>query len=152
MKVIKFIDNDKADRLEFHELQTKVEELKEIVEAFDEVDDDDEYDDEDSIEEDVLSLAKSGNGQEESEDQPEGEDFTPINKTPNNDKAKPMQDTFGSNLSMNVNKAPFSKDAQKQEEVHLKIDNSPIIKPIRMPEVDEKSTDEIKTVNSNIRF
>ncbi|CAI2386022.1 unnamed protein product [Moneuplotes crassus] len=54
------LDNDKADQLEFIELQQKVADLKKIVDSFDEEDSEDEFDEEDSVEEDVLSLHQSG--------------------------------------------------------------------------------------------
>ena len=63
------MDNDKADQLKFVELKKEVEELKQVVNSFD---DGDEYDEEDSVEEDVLSLNREEG--EQSFDQEEDEE------------------------------------------------------------------------------
>jgi hypothetical protein len=162
------LDNDKADKIEFIQLKNKVEELKEAVDAFDE---DDEYDDEDdSVEEDVLSLAKSGGEQsEDSEEQQDNGmvvDTKPLKKleaskaekNPTmplitldnaifrqsepiiNSKFKPNVDSLGLKDDPNIQKVLISI-TDNQEEIKLDDDNdSPLIKPIRIDATPKEET------------
>ena len=104
-----------------------------MVDAFDE-EDDDEFDDEDSVEEDVLSLAKSGDRQQtESENDSKEQEVEEIKKSEEaKDKSEPEEE-FDS-------KTPAIKHMKiDTKEVHLPRDESPLIRPIRVLDTPSKS-------------
>ena len=125
------LDNDKADKLEFDQLRNKVEELKEIVDSFDDMDDEDEFDDEDSIEEDVLSLAKSGEEPDNaSEESQEAEEINPIESQPV-EKSKPLESTFKSKIGVAGDAKPIEKVEQVIPKAKKEVDH-PLIIPIQV--------------------
>ena len=143
------LDNDKADKLEFIQLKRNFEDLKEIVESFDE-NLDDEFDDVDSVEEDVLSLDRFEVKKSTEKEEDSVNSDAPITPEPNNAATLPKQTSvFPISKAPNADKIQnpaigaiirdegMIKTVQKknsllqintQNEVHLKRDDSPIIK------------------------
>ena len=136
------LDNDKADQLEFTDLKLKVEEIKEIVDSFDDDGSDDEFDDEDSVEEDVLSLAKSNDPDGEGEDDNSQNSETaekPVEQAsqPQSSTKEVKNDTMSS-----TQKISQFKQAKKEDKDFFNPEDSdeqsePLIKPIK---IDQNST------------